>query len=179
MQAVTKQEALAIIAAASTPIEQLYIEGLWYTGSRSGELRTLASDHIGDGYLVLDNLKQQKDSNRIKKCFCPEQYTDDLKALHITGYIFHSWSRPWSKQKCWRIVTEAAEKAGVFRVNRYGVISPVWPHILRHSAGTYMYRQTKDILLVRDQLGHSSVRNTEIYTHQSDDERGVTLHGIY
>lgn len=38
-------------------------------------------------------------------------------------------------------------------------------HSLRHSFATYMYRQTKDILVVKKLLGHTSISSTAIYTH--------------
>lgn len=42
-------------------------------------------------------------------------------------------------------------------------------HTLRHTAATYMYKSTKDILLVKEFLGHSSIMSTEIYTHVIND----------
>lgn len=38
-------------------------------------------------------------------------------------------------------------------------------HTLRHTYATYMYKQTKDILLVKELLGHKSVLSTQVYTH--------------
>lgn len=43
-------------------------------------------------------------------------------------------------------------------------------HTLRHTAATYMYKNTKDILIVKDFLGHESVESTEIYTHIINEE---------
>jgi site-specific recombinase XerD len=49
------------------------------------------------------------------------------------------------------------------------------PHMLRHTYGTYEflrmnkhYGQTKALLWVRDRMGHSSIRTTEIYIHAAD-----------
>lgn len=42
-------------------------------------------------------------------------------------------------------------------------------HTLRHSAATILYEQTKDILLVKEFLGHESIVSTQIYTHISND----------
>lgn len=38
-------------------------------------------------------------------------------------------------------------------------------HTLRHTAATYLYKYTQDILLVKNFLGHKSIKSTEIYTH--------------
>jgi integrase/recombinase XerC len=42
-------------------------------------------------------------------------------------------------------------------------------HSLRHSSGTRLYRETRDLMLVRDHLGHSSVSTSERYAKR--DER--------
>lgn len=43
-------------------------------------------------------------------------------------------------------------------------------HTLRHTSATYLYKSTKDILVVKNFLGHKSVVSTEIYTHLLDEE---------
>lgn len=42
-------------------------------------------------------------------------------------------------------------------------------HTLRHTAATLMYQQTKDILLVKEFLGHKSIESTQIYAHMNSD----------
>lgn len=41
------------------------------------------------------------------------------------------------------------------------------PHALRHTCGTELYRQTKDLRLVQTVLGHSSPQVTQIYARLS------------
>lgn len=43
-------------------------------------------------------------------------------------------------------------------------------HSLRHTSATYLYKETKDILIVKNFLGHSSLQSTEIYTHINNEE---------
>ena len=43
-------------------------------------------------------------------------------------------------------------------------------HTLRHTAATYIYKETKDILVVKNILGHKRLSSTEIYTHIINDE---------
>jgi integrase len=51
-------------------------------------------------------------------------------------------------------------------------------HILRHFYACKLYHQTKDILLVRERLGHRSILNTMVYTQlvdwESDDYATAT-----
>jgi len=59
-------------------------------------------------------------------------------------------------------------------VRRYseqvGIAKSVHPHTLRHSFGTDLYRETKDIRLTQRALGHASIATTQIYTHIVDEQ---------
>ena len=60
----------------------------------------------------------------------------------------------------WRIVTQAADRAGL----RTGG-ARAFPHALRHSCGTHLIQAGVDIRYVQAHLGHASPVTTEIYTH--------------
>lgn len=59
-------------------------------------------------------------------------------------------------------VTAAAQAAGIER--------QVSSHDLRHTRGTDLYGRTKDIRMVQEFLGHSSVVTTQVYTGISMDK---------
>jgi len=63
------------------------------------------------------------------------------------------------------LTTRCLEKAFKKCLKRAG-INPCRYHIhnLRHTYGTYLYDLTRNIRLVQEQLGHSSVKTTETYT---------------
>lgn len=60
-----------------------------------------------------------------------------------------------SRQSAWKIVCEAAQRAG---------INSISPHSLRHSFATHLLDGGADIRIVQELLGHSSVTTTQIYT---------------
>jgi site-specific recombinase XerD len=53
-------------------------------------------------------------------------------------------------------------------------------HCLRHTYGTYLYKASKhNLRLVQEQLGHSSIRTTQIYASLIDEEVKKSLENLY
>lgn len=104
------------------------------------------------------------------KPFTHPLYPDDIAALkklgpEASGWVFKSESKKGtghvSESGFQKIVERAGERAGI----KY----PVHPHMLRHSCGFWLRKQRKDLLDIRDWLGHVSVKNTERYAAASAD----------
>ncbi len=53
---------------------------------------------------------------------------------------------------------------------RAGLQKQITPHSLRHTFATDLLRETGNIRLVQKALGHSSLANTQIYTHIVDSQ---------
>lgn len=66
-----------------------------------------------------------------------------------------------------RAVKRAAKDAEIPEADR------VSPHTFRHTYATELYRETGNLRLVQENLGHSSIETTELYTHLVDEERAA------
>ncbi|MCK5280193.1 MAG: tyrosine-type recombinase/integrase, partial [Cyclobacteriaceae bacterium] len=52
-------------------------------------------------------------------------------------------------------------------------------HSARHTYGTMLYRNTKDLRMVQKQLGHSSCQVTEVYADVLDEDVEKAVNTLY
>jgi len=67
------------------------------------------------------------------------------------------------------MVKKYAKKSGLENV------SEITPHKLRHTFASLLYKETKDLRVLQEILGHSSVSTTQIYTHTDPEQRRKTV----
>lgn len=144
------------------------IELLYATGARVSELVQLDTSDLtqGDGTLTVkvhgkggkqrlvpvgkfaqEALNQYLVRSRPSLAKAPSE-----KAL----FINENRGTRLSRQSAWKIVLDAAKKAGIEK--------KISPHALRHSFATHLLDGGADIRVVQELLGHSSVTTTQIYT---------------
>ena len=76
--------------------------------------------------------------------------SDYTKPLLITEY-----GGPFNRRSLYKRVRALGQRARLLK--------RVGPHRFRHTFATHTYRDTKEILLLQEQLGHSSVSTTSVY----------------
>ena len=90
-------------------------------------------------------------------------YLDTKKVVNITQPLFTTAE---GKRLAKKTIEDICERAFTLaHLEEYGYTT----HTLRHTFATYMYKETKDILILKEILGHETIKSTEIYTHLEND----------
>ncbi|NYT05619.1 MAG: tyrosine-type recombinase/integrase [Methanomicrobiales archaeon] len=55
----------------------------------------------------------------------------------------------------------------------------ITPHKIRHSYASELYRRSRNLRVVQENLGHTSINTTEIYLHTDIDERKEVYHRFF
>jgi len=174
-QYVTREQARAIINAATTTTHRLLLECLWQSGGRVSEVLRLRPCDVdrAEAALVLVNLKQRRRALRQKKTYVSPDLVSALGALAkdaritTTGFYFQSQKsdgQPMTRQHCWRLIQTYARAAGVFIAEANGTLRPANGLDFRHGAAVHQLRAGVPLPEVQAQLGHARIDTTTIYT---------------
>ena len=170
----TDTEVAALLTAARTRRHQnakrdhLLFAVLLNTGMRPGEALALRacdftlSDHSAS--VRVRRLKKRRDDGVI----------DDIPISRALGRVVRRYLRAHEIEAGGRVFPMNLRNAQSL-FHRYAelgrIARPVHLYMLRHTAGTRTYRASKDVLMVKAQLGHASARTSEIYVHATDEDR--------
>ncbi len=148
---------------------QLIILMIIYSGARVSEILEIGYKDIsleGDYYV----LRLRGKGNKIRVVFILrtliEQYYNEWKVIrnsipNVTDdmqFFINKKFRVPAQSYIYTIIETLLASAGI-RKAKNGA------HLLRHSFATMLYNKSKDLILVQESLGHSSVDTSRIYTH--------------
>ena len=160
----TKEEYQNLLAKAKEqPHLRLYyiLETMGSTGIRISELRYITVEGVKRGRILVCAKNKYR-------CICigeslKAQLLEYCKNEHIrSGCIFITKNgNPVHRNNVWKDMKKLSRKAGIRE-------EKVHPHNLRHLFARTFYEKEKDVLLLADLLGHSSVDTTRIYTRISE-----------
>lgn len=164
---------------------------MMYSGLRRGEATALTWNDVDleKGTITVSrsyNFKQNEfkapKNGKSRTVIIPQVLTDYLKTLPKTSvYVLTSKSGKMMTDTAWKRLYESymydlnlyyggfTEEHKKFEPRKIPmVIEPFTPHELRHTFCTIMYEAGVDVVVAKEQMGHSDVKTTlAIYTHLS------------
>ena len=155
----TRKEYVQLLSTAQAQGKNrlvLLMEAICCTGIRVSEVQYLTVKSVREGKAVI-SLK-----GKIRTILIPSKLRKKLlqfaqKQKTISGAIFRTRNgTPISRKQIWAEMKALCKKAGV-------AASKVFPHNLRHLFARTFYSSCKNVVMLADVLGHSSVETTRIY----------------
>lgn len=119
------------------------------TGIRISELTNILIENI--------NLQEKYIKLKVKGGYFRNVYINETTKQRLSEYIHDKNGRLFNltRRQIHNIVTIPMKELGIKGS----------AHTLRHTFATEMYKETHDIRVVQELLGHKSINSTEIYTH--------------
>jgi integrase/recombinase XerC/integrase/recombinase XerD len=152
-------QVLRLIDSIEDPRDKLIVRTIYATGVRVSELCNMNLEDIDfDEHTI----KIRGKGDKIRVVFVDDDtLTDILKFIgnRIVGPLFVG-------QQGKHISSRAIQ-----HIFKHYAPSGITPHKIRHSYASELYRRSKNLRVVQENLGHTSIKTTEIYLHTDIDER--------
>lgn len=158
------RQVLKLIESMPGVRDRLIVRMIYATGVRVSELCGITIEHIDFDDLTI---RVQGKGDKIRVVFIDEETCRLMEAYagdRIFGPFFvGQQGHPLSPRTVQHL---------------FEVYAPpgVTPHTIRHSYASELYKRSKNLRVVQENLGHTSIKTTEIYLHTDlDERRGVYL----
>ena len=170
-QYLTKEEYMRLVRTAAKTGKirlSLILQVLGATGMRISELNALKVNSVKKGLIVIHN------KGKVRKILLPEELQKQLRCYLAKqkikdGVVFQTANgNPVNRSNIWK---EMKALCKIARVEE----GKVFPHNLRHLFAQCFYRLKKDIAMLADLLGHSSIETTRIYIRTTSKEHRKQL----
>ncbi|MFA5220784.1 MAG: site-specific tyrosine recombinase/integron integrase [Methanoregula sp.] len=152
-------QVLRLIDSIDDPRDKLIVRTIYSTGVRVSELCNM---NIEDIDFEEHTIRILGKGDKIRMVFVDEETLDDIRKFignTIVGPLFVG-------QQGKHISPRAIQH--IFK--HYAPLG-ITPHKIRHSYASELYRRSKNLRVVQENLGHTSIKTTEIYLHTDIDER--------
>ncbi len=152
-------QVIGLIGSIEDARDRLIVRVIYATGIRVSELCSINIEDIDFEERTI-RIRGKGDKMRVV-------FVDDETLAEIEGFIGNRVEGPlFIGQRGKHISPRTVQH--LFR--KYAP-SGITPHKIRHSYASELYRRSKNLRVVQENLGHSSIRTTEIYLHTDLDER--------
>lgn len=160
----SKQEVKAILSAVVTNLRFWCMFSVLYSaGLRISELLALKPDdiNVSRSLIRVRQGKGRKDRFTLLSKPLIKKLTEYRELYKPKVWLFE---RTPGKQFTESIVSKRLKAAA----QEAGITKRIYPHMLRHSFATHLIEQGTDLKIVKELMGHNSIRTTEIYVHIAD-----------
>lgn len=133
------------------------------TGARVSELVEIKHEHLHVGYMDI-----YSKGGKVRRVYIPKKLIEeyyDYNQIQASGYLFVN--RAGMKLSTRGISLQLKIIANKYKVNA----KVVYPHSFRHLFAKNFVNNYKDIALLADLLGHSSIETTRIYLRRTSEEQ--------
>lgn len=151
----------------------LFMTGI-YLGRRISDMLELrVRDIRNKDYIYIREDKTHKEAriainDDLKKIF--KEYIAEKKDYE---YLFKSRqgkNKPITRQRVWQILNEAADY--------FEYKDSIGCHTLRKTFGYWLYKETKDVVAIKDLLNHSDISVTKRYIGVTQDSKDSLVKGL-
>ncbi len=144
-----------------------------YSGLRISDILKLRVRDIRNKKHIY--MREKKTGKERRFIICKELkniFEGYIKTKKDYEYLFPSrkgLNKPITRQRAYMILKDAGEKFG---------LESIGTHTLRKTFGYFLYEQTKDILVVKEILGHSDAAITRRYIGLTQDDKDRLMKGL-
>jgi len=152
-------QVLRLLDSIDDPRDKLIVRTIYATGVRVSELCNM---NIEDIDFDEHTIRIRGKGDKMRTVFIDDDTrTDILKFIgnRIEGPVFVG-------QQGKNISSRAIQ-----HIFKNYAPSGITPHKIRHSYASELYKRSKNLRVVQENLGHTSIKTTEIYLHTDIDER--------
>ena len=152
-------QVLELLASIDDPRDRLIVRTIYATGVRVSELSGIRVEDIDFG---AQTIRIRGKGGKIRTVFIDGDTLGEIRSLigdRREGPLFPGQvGKPISPRTIQFIFRQYAPPG-------------ITPHKLRHSYASELYSRSKNLKVVQENLGHSSIKTTEIYLHTDVEER--------
>jgi len=152
-------QVLRLIDSIEDIRDKLIVRTIYATGVRVSELCNI---NIEDIDFDEHTIRIRGKGDKIRTVFIDEETLGDITKFidnRIVGPLFVG-------QQGKHISSRAIQ-----HIFKHYAPQGITPHKIRHSYASELYKRSKNLRVVQENLGHTSIKTTEIYLHTDIDER--------
>ena len=152
-------QVIRLINTIENERDRLIVRLIYATGVRVSELCAITGEDID---FEEQTIRVKGKGDKIRTVFIDEETLEEINRFIgniIEGPLFPGQQGNHISPRTVQHLFKQYAPAGIT------------PHKIRHSYASELYRRSKNLRVVQENLGHSSIKTTEIYLHTDIDER--------